>query len=65
MTPKEDCQYRGKISGTIYGVPWESPEDCCHHENFPSVEFPKGSGHRDPLYCRVAVSSNLCPRGVK
>lgn len=65
---RSDCRdakiIRGVVTNPGLGKRrWESPEPCCQHENFPWVEFPRGSGNRDPLYCSVACASRLCPEG--
>lgn len=38
---------------------------CCGHDDFPWVEFPKGSGFRDPLYCDIATGCGKCPLGIQ
>lgn len=60
-----DCRDRTDLIITYTGDLVKTPELCCDHENFPFVIFPKGSGHKDPLYCRVARESGKCPRGFR
>jgi hypothetical protein len=57
------CQYATRTIKDPDGILFEASEPCCQHENFPWVEFPRGSGNRDPLYCRVARVGGVCPMG--
>jgi hypothetical protein len=58
-----DCRYSIKSMKAPDGTLFEPVEPVCQHENFPWVEFPRGSGFHDPLYCRVALQSGQCPLG--
>lgn len=43
----------------------ETSEDCCGNENAPFVIFPRNTGFKDPLYCRVARGLGICPKGFR
>jgi hypothetical protein len=57
------CEFRRSMMVSPHGHPIFVSEPVCGHRNGPWVEFPKGSGFRDPYYCRTACESEKCPLG--
>jgi hypothetical protein len=58
-----ECPCRRSVMVTYNGSLIVTVEPVCAHKRFPWVEFPRGSGFHDPLYCRAACECGKCPRG--